>query len=107
MIVERIRNLLIDKGITAKEMLLDLNINKDALKRWEITEKSGKIIKPIYLTAVADYLDTSVDYLLGKTDDPTHSIKDIPLTNKERRVALAYREKEALQPVIDKLLDIQ
>ena len=46
-------------------MLKDLGINKDQLKRWEDPDA---IIKPIYISAIADYLDTTPEYLLGKTD---------------------------------------
>ena len=47
-------------------MLRDLGINKDQLKRWE---EPGAVIKPIYVNAIADYLGTTPEYLLGQTDE--------------------------------------
>ena len=65
MIVERIRTLLKEKKIFAKDMLKELGINKDQLKRWE---DPNAVIKPIYINAIAQYLGTTADYLMGITD---------------------------------------
>lgn len=77
MFVERIRSLLKEKNIFAKDMLKDLGINKDQLKRWE---DPTAIIKPIYVNAIADYLDTTPEYLLGKTDEKETSF-DVRVNN--------------------------
>lgn len=71
MLVDRIRELLKEKNIFAKDMLAELGINKDQLKRWE---DPNATIKPIYLNAIAAYLGTTPEYLLGQSDD-----KDLPL----------------------------
>ena len=63
---QRIRALLKEKNIFAKDMLLDLGINKDQLKRWE-TGKSE--IKAIHVNAIANYLGVSPEYLRGETDE--------------------------------------
>lgn len=75
MIVERIRILLKEKNIYAKDMLKDLGINKDQLKRWE---DPNATIKPIYLNAIANYLDTTIEYLLGKTEEKGSPSGEIP-----------------------------
>ena len=65
-IAERIKNRAKSKDITLKCMLsaCDLGINT-------ISEFSkGKQLSCISLAKIADYLDCSVDYLLGRTDDP-------------------------------------
>ena len=66
MFVERIRNLLKEKKIFAKDMLKELGINKDQLKRWE---KPGAVIKPIHINAIANYLGVTPEYLLGETEE--------------------------------------
>lgn len=66
MFVERIRNLLKEKKIFAKDMLKELGINKDQLKRWE---KPGAVIKPIHINAIANYFGVTPEYLLGKTEE--------------------------------------
>lgn len=75
MFVERVRNLLKEKNIFAKDMLKDLGINKDQLKRWE---DPNAIIKPIYVSAIANYLGTTPEYLLGQTDDKGSPPGDVP-----------------------------
>ena len=61
------------RGITLKEMLVELDLNINAIS--QITDKKGLACFP--LARIADYLDCSVDYLLGRTDDPqSHRGKD-------------------------------
>ena len=49
-----------------KDMLLDLGLNKNTLS----TMYNGSMLKGDSLARIADYLDCSVDYLLGRTDNP-------------------------------------
>lgn len=56
---------------------------------------------------IADYLDCSVDYLLGRTDDPaTSSRSDTTLTAHEQEIVAAYRSHPEAQPAVDKLLGV-
>ena len=105
MFVERVRNLLKEKNIFAKDMLKDLGINKDQLKRWE---DPNAIIKPIYVSAIANYLGTTPEYLLGQTDDKGSPPGEIPqgldektsevlamysrLSDEQKKQALSYLE---------------
>lgn len=66
MFVERVRALLKEKGITDKEMLVDLDINKNQMTRWA---KEGTIPGKAILIAIAYYLDTTPEYLSGDTDE--------------------------------------
>lgn len=100
MLVDRIRELLKEKNIFAKDMLAELGINKDQLKRWE---DPNATIKPIYLNAIAAYLGTTPEYLLGQSDDkdlPLEKLKgldeqDIEILVKLSRLSGEYK-KEAL-----------
>lgn len=74
MLVDRIRELLKEKNIYAKDMLSELGINKDQLKRWE---DPNATIKPIYLNAIAAYLGTTPEYLLGQSDDKTLPLEEL------------------------------
>lgn len=65
MFVERVRQLLKEKGIFAKDMLSELGINKNQLTRWE---KEGTLPNRAILIAIADFLDTTPEYLIGETD---------------------------------------
>lgn len=63
-----------EKGVSNIEtMLKELGIGKSTL--WAMTDNKG--IGCFALAKIADYLECSVDYLLGRTDTPngTYSIK--------------------------------
>ena len=54
------------KGITIKTMLSDLNLGINTLSHMN----HGRSLAFDSLARIADYLDCSVDYLLGRTDNP-------------------------------------
>lgn len=59
-----IKKLLIDKKVTAKQMAIDCKIGVNSLSN--IRRGDIKSVDTFYI--LADYLDVSVDYLLGRTD---------------------------------------
>lgn len=66
-IKERINERRKSVGITNLEtMLKELDIGKNTV--WAMTDKKG--IGCIALARIADRLDCSVDYLMGRTEDP-------------------------------------
>lgn len=95
------------KNIPIKTMLSDLNMGINTIS--ELSR--GKQLSYISFSRIADYLDVSVDYLLGRTDDPDLSTKkqdagDLQFSAKECKVIRAYRNKPEMQPAVDKLLNI-
>lgn len=68
------------------------------------------------LARIADYLDCSVDYLLGRTEDPAAHKKILPVrkddlrdgqtTTYEQLVLAAYRAKPEMQTAVNTLLGI-
>ena len=63
-IADRIKWRLKEKGIRTKDMLSDLNMGINAISEFA----KGKQMSCIALARIADYLDCSVDYLLGRTN---------------------------------------
>jgi len=64
---ERIRNLREDKDLSQKEMAIKLNVAQTTYSDYE----HGKINIPNQiLINLALFHNTSIDYLLGLTDDP-------------------------------------
>ncbi len=59
------------KNIPIKTMLSDLNMGINTIS--ELSR--GKQLSYISFSRIADYLDVSVDYLLGRTDDPHSGAK--------------------------------
>ena len=65
-VAETIKMTAKSKGKQLKEMLLELDLNKNTLSNMY----KGSMLKGDSLARIADYLDCSVDYLLGRTDNP-------------------------------------
>lgn len=65
-IAERIKTQAKTKKITLKVMLGELGLGINAISEFS----KNKQMSCISLARIADYLDCSVDYLLGRTNDP-------------------------------------
>lgn len=75
MVYERIRNLREDHDLTQTMLASYLNISQRAYSRYETGERG---IPTETLIRLADFYETSVDYLLGRTD----SMKRYPTRKK-------------------------
>lgn len=64
-IIERIKAAAKMRNTSAKQMLIDLGMNKDT-----VNTINKSMIKADRLANIADYLDVSMDYLMGRTDIP-------------------------------------
>ena len=74
-IAERIKLIAKQKNISIKDMLFACELSKNAISSML---SGGSNPKSENLAKIADYLDCSVDYLLGRTDTPT-----APMENSE------------------------
>ncbi len=64
---ERIRNLRIDHNLTQAEIAKRLNVKQNTYSQYEI----GILKYPVdVLIKLAEFYGTSIDYLLGLTDNP-------------------------------------
>lgn len=72
---DRLRSLRRDKGISQEILGSALTVDKSTISLYE----SGKR-KPDYeiIEKLADYFNTTTDYLLGRSDDPTPPDADEP-----------------------------
>lgn len=66
-IAERIKAMVKSKNIAIKDLLAGCHLSKNTLSSML---SGGSTPKSENLAKIADYLDCSVDYLLGRTDDP-------------------------------------
>ena len=66
-IYRRIRDLREDNDFTQETVGKAINIPQRTYAYYEAGQRT---IPPHVLCALADFYDTSVDYLLGRTDDP-------------------------------------
>ena len=63
--VDLIKFLCNKKGITVSALGVELGLGKNSITRWDENKPSVDRVQK-----VADYFGVSVDYLLGRTDDP-------------------------------------
>lgn len=64
---QRIRDLREDKNLSQKDIAQYLNIKQNTYSRYETNERNMPLE---IINKLADYYNTSVDYLMGRTDDP-------------------------------------
>ena len=55
-----------EKGLSKNKLLINVELNKSVFDNM----KKGQIPSVDKIHKIADYLDCSVDYLLGRTDNP-------------------------------------
>lgn len=63
---KNIRDLREDKNLSQQDVALYLNIKQNTYSRYETDERSMPLD---IINKLADYYDTSVDYLMGRTDE--------------------------------------
>lgn len=91
-VADRIRLLVKDKNMSMKQLLIDVDLGKNTMSNFKTS-----MPKADNLAKIADYLDCSVDYLLGRTDNPeinrtasqSEPPKRIPFANRRTQPQLA------------------
>lgn len=63
----RLKELCKQRRLSQLKLAMDLNMNQNSISRYENGEREADYATLIKL---ADYFDVSVDYLLGRTDNP-------------------------------------
>lgn len=83
-VFERIQELAKNQGKSVKQISKELGFGESTIYKWKI--QSPKIE---YLEKVAAKLNTTTDYLIGKTDNP--NIKENLLDESENDLIAAFR----------------
>ena len=65
---ERLKGLRISRHLTQKAVYTAVNMSPLGYQRYEYGEREPSFK---YLIALADFFDVSLDYLVGRSDDPT------------------------------------
>ena len=63
----RLRELRKSRGISQLKLAIDLNMNQNTISRYETGDREPGISD---LIKIADYFEVSIDYLVGRGDDP-------------------------------------
>lgn len=64
----RLKQLRKERGITQLKLAMDLNMNQNSISRYETGDHEADYET---LIKIADYFNVSIDYLLGRTNNPT------------------------------------
>ncbi|MBE6921255.1 MAG: helix-turn-helix transcriptional regulator [Ruminococcaceae bacterium] len=64
----RLKELRKKKGISQLRLATDLNTTQNTISRYETGEREPGIDE---LVKIADYFNVSVDYLIGRTENPS------------------------------------
>lgn len=110
---ERIKELRKSKNITQKKLAEILGVTEVSQQRYEY----GTVTPPLEtLIALANYFDVSLDYLVGKDEQPvdegrlrrkfTLENSMLPLSSDETLLLMAFRKNPDKKPAVFHLLDI-
>lgn len=100
-LTENIKNIAKSKNITLKSMLSDCDLNVNTLN--QISDKKG--ISCFGLERIADYLSVSVDYLLGRTEEPEKIRNTQNNTNGNNNISINKTES-AISEIGQEMLKI-
>ncbi|MBQ6634790.1 MAG: helix-turn-helix domain-containing protein [Lachnospiraceae bacterium] len=82
--VDNILELIKDRGITKSKFLSDLGLNRNSLIDWN---KRGTIPNADTVSAIADYLEVPIGYLLGLSDNE----EKLSAFNEKLALQMAYK----------------
>ncbi len=68
--MQRLKELRTKRNISQVKLAMDLGMSQNSISRYETGEREADYET---LIAIADYFGVSVDYLLGRTDNPNIS----------------------------------
>ena len=106
-ILDNFFNLLKERKISAKKLSEDTGISTGNISDWKNGRSMPTAVKLIQL---ANYLDCSVDFILGRTDIVSSSNENtlkIDISEQERKLLSAYRQNPNMQSAVNKLLSIE
>ena len=87
-VAERIKLTAKNKGISIKKLLEDIGLNKNSIDTMKTCmPKSDSLAK------IADYLECSVDYLMGRVDNPAANENETELLKHYRSMNLKGQEQ--------------
>ena len=87
---ERLKTLRAQRGLTQEQLAHSLDIPDTSVRRWE---SSGRPPKRERLEKLADFFGVSVDFLLGRTEDPTPPNKSKGIVEDYSPFLKAIKEK--------------
>jgi transcriptional regulator with XRE-family HTH domain len=100
MFSERLRELRCKKGLAQKVLAYDLGVSLSSIGMWETSKRAPD---HTMLIKIAEYFETSTDYLLGRTQnpDPLGKLLVVPDELKNVPMAAVHGEEDWTQDEYD------
>lgn len=101
----KIKELAKQRGIVIKNMLIDCNLGLNTMANLKTS-----MPKADSLAKIADYLNCSVDYLMGRTNtinNDVTSVENEQITEHEKKLLFAYRKNPNMQDAVNRLLGVE
>lgn len=106
MLTERLKSLRKETGLTQKEIASKLNISQAAYAQWE-----NGVKRPARenLTALANILKTSTDYLLGNSElkNPEDGLSNVEILFRKTSKNMTPEQKETFQKELLEFMEIR
>ena len=97
-------SLCVQRGTKPNPVAKEIGISSGIVTKWKST---GTLPNGETLIKIADYLDCSVDYLLGRTGEvKTEKNSQIETSDKIALLVDAYKKNTSMQNAVDTLLGI-
>src|SRR5688572_19715714 len=87
--IDNLRKLRISLGMTQQEVADLLHVSQQQYADWERGRFSPRLES---IEKMSKALNSSVDYLLGLTDEPNQKFAEAELNDEERRLITLYRQ---------------
>lgn len=91
----RIKQCRLQKELNQPELAKIMNVTKQTVSNWE---NGNRIPDTSTLYKLANFFDISVDYLLGRTDDPNVKVYETEIDGEEYTIGLDKSYPHNLSP---------
>lgn len=99
----RIKDLRKARGLSQKEIAIDLHVSQATVSAWE---SGTKKMSNASAAKVADFFDVSMDYLLGRTDaDTKNTMQPATDSDDELRTKVIDQISVLSDPALGRVLD--
>lgn len=107
-LLKNLKKLRFEKNLSQQQLASEIKVSQQSINKYENHETEPNLAT---LVMLADYFDTSVDYLIGRTDirHKIEPVKEYDLNEKEQTLFNYYRQlskdkKECLAAVAKNML---
>lgn len=103
-VFERIQKLSKNRGKSVKDVARELSFGESTIYKWKTQSPKGKDLEKI-----ADYFDVSIDYLMGRTDNPfiesNDQYSDLVMNFRKNEKEIPEEQRPLYRAQVNNLMD--